>query len=149
MSVITFPRRVERRLGSPSRPAVRTGEHRATVTHQPLVRTRWRNTSATRRSIIIMGAALVVSLSGSMVVANRQVQLQRLQSALLQAQSNYAVQVGSMTNASAPSQIASKAGALHLVDPTSVTQVPVTSLERPLPIPQFNGYAPVTSRTSR
>ena len=149
MSVITFPRRVERRLGSPSRPTVRAAGHRATVTREPRVRTGWRNASPALRSIIIMGVALVVSLGGSMVVANRQVELQRLQSALLQAQSNYAVQVGSMTNASAPSQIASKAGALHLVDPTSVTQVPATSLERPLPLPQFNGYAPVTSRTSR
>ena len=149
MSVIAFPRRVERRLGSPSRPATRTAGSRTQVSHRRRARARWRNVSAARRSVIVMGVALVVSLSGSMVVANRQVQLQRLQSALLQAQSNYAVQVGSATNASAPSQIASRAGALHLVDPTSVTQVPATSLERPLPLPQYNGYAPVTSRTSR
>lgn len=96
-----------------------------------------------------MGVAVVVSLGGSMLVANRQIQLHRLQSELLQAQSNYAVQIGSLTNVSAPSQIASQAGALHLVDPTSVTQVAATSLERPLPLPQFIGYAPVTSRTSR
>ena len=58
-------------------------------------------------------------------MTNRQVQLHQLQSQLLQEQSTYAVQVGSLTNLSAPSQIVTQAGALHLVNPTSVTQVPV------------------------
>ena len=70
-------------------------------------------------------------MAGSMVVANRQVQLHALQSQLLQAQSTYAEQVGSLTDLSAPSQIATKAGALHLVDPLTVTQVPSTSLDAP------------------
>lgn len=88
-------------------------------------------------------------MGGSMVVANRQVQIHQLQSQLLLDQSNYAVQVGTLTNLSAPSQIATQAGALHLVDPVSVTQVPSTSLDAPLPLPKFLGSAPVTSRTSR
>ena len=50
---------------------------------------------------------------------------------------------------SAPSLIATKAGAFHLVDPTSVTQIPSTSLDAPLPLPKFSGYAPATSRTIR
>jgi len=86
---------------------------------------------------------------GSMVVANRQVQLHQLQSQLLQAQSTYAQQVGTLTNISAPGQIAAQAGALHLADPVAVTQVPSTSLDAPLPLPKFLGSAPVTSRTSR
>lgn len=84
-----------------------------------------------------------------MVEANRQIEIHTLQSQLLQDQSTYAVQVGSLSNLSAPSQIATKAGALHLVDPMSVTQIPSTSLDAPLPLPKFSGYAPATSRTSR
>lgn len=92
---------------------------------------------------------MVVSLGGSMWVANRQIEIHTLQSQLLQEQSNFAEQVGSLTNLSAPSQIATQAGALHLVDPVSVTQVPTTSLDKPLPLPKFLGYAPATSRTIR
>lgn len=149
MSVITFPRRVERRVAVPNRLATRPASHRRATPRRHALWAHWRRTSPARRSAIIMGVAVVVSLGGSMLVANRQIQLHRLQSELLQVQSNYAVQIGSLTNVSAPSQIASRAGALHLVDPTSVTQVAATSLERPLPLPQFSGYAPVTSRTSR
>ncbi len=148
MSVIAFPRRVERRpiaLGQPSR---QVGAHQRTR-RSAAVRTKWRGASPARRSAILIGSALAVSLAGSMLAANRQIELHRLQSNLLQAQSNYAVQVGSLTNVSAPSEIASRAGALHLVDPTTVTQVPAVSLDRPLPLPKFIGYAPVTSRTHR
>jgi hypothetical protein len=84
-----------------------------------------------------------------MFVANRQMEIHQLQSKLLQDQSTYAVQVGSLTNQSAPSQIATQAGALHLVEPVTVTQVPSTSLDVILPLPKFSGYAPVTSRTLR
>ncbi len=149
MSVITFPRRVERRPAAPAPPAPRLGAARARAQSPGVLRTHWRGVSPARRSALIVGAAIALSLAGSMLVANRQIELHRLQSELLQAQSNYAVQVGSLTNLSAPSQIASQAGALHLVDPTSITQVPATSLDRPLPLPQFIGYAPVTSRTHR
>ncbi len=93
--------------------------------------------------------ALALSLAGSMVVANRQVEIHQLSSQLLQVQSDYAQQVGSLTNMAAPGQIAQQAGALHLVDPVSVTQVPSTSLDAPLPLPKFLGSAPVTSRTRR
>jgi hypothetical protein len=98
---------------------------------------------------VIVVLALGVSLAGSMIEANRQIEIHQLQSQLLQEQSAYAVQVGSLTNLSAPSQIATQAGALHLVDPTTVTQIPSTSLDAPLPLPKFLGYAPATSRTLR
>jgi hypothetical protein len=97
----------------------------------------------------VVGAALALTLAGSMFDANRQIEIHQLQSQLLQDQSTYAEQVGTLTVMSAPSQIATKAGALHLVDPTSVTQVPSTSLDATLPLPNFQGYAPVTSRTLR
>jgi hypothetical protein len=106
-------------------------------------------TSAARKSTIVVIVALALSLGGSMFEANRQIELHTLQSQLLQAQSTYAVEAGSLTNLSAPSLIATQAGALHLVDPTSVTQVPSTSLDAPLSLPKFSGYAPVTSRTHR
>lgn len=82
-------------------------------------------------------------------MANRQIQIHALQTQLLQDQSSYAEQVGSTTNQSAPSQIATEAGSLHLVNPLSVTQVASTSLDAPLPLPKFLGYAPATSRTVR
>jgi hypothetical protein len=99
--------------------------------------------------VAVLGVALALSLAGSMLVANRQVQIHQLQGQLLQMQSTYAEQVGSMTNSAAPAQIAQQARALHLVDPVSVTQVPSTSLDAPLPLPKFLGSAPVTSRTQR
>jgi uncharacterized protein HemX len=109
----------------------------------------WRRASSLRKSCIIVIVALALSMAGSMVVANRQVQLHALQSQLLQAQSTYAEQVGSNTDLAAPSLVATKAGALHLVYPVSVTQVPSTSLDEPLRLPKFLGYAPATSRTLR
>ncbi len=93
--------------------------------------------------------ALTLSIAGSMVVANRQIQLHQLQSQLLQDQSTYAEQVSTLTLQAAPSRIATRAGALHLVSPLSETQVPSTSLDAPLPLPKFIGYAPATSRTVR
>ena len=93
--------------------------------------------------------ALGLSIAGSMLDANRQIEIHLLQSQLLQDQSTYAEHVGTLTVMSAPSQVATKAGDLHLVDPVSVTQVPSTSLDAPLPLPKFSGYAPVTSRTQR
>ncbi len=94
-------------------------------------------------------AAVLLSLCGSMLETNRQVELHRLQSEVLQAQSTYATQVGTFTNLSTPSVVVSQATTLHLVNPTSVTQVPTTSLDAILPLPKFVGYAPVTSRTQR
>jgi hypothetical protein len=108
-----------------------------------------RRSSSLHKSVVVVIIALVLSIAGSMVVANRQVQLHALQNQLLQAQSTYAEQVGSLTDLSAPSQVATKAGALHLVYPVSVTQVLSTSLDKPLRLPMFLGYAPATSRTIR
>ena len=109
----------------------------------------WTKTSTSRKSALILFVAVVLSLAGSMFVANRQMQIHQLQNQLLQDQSSYAIQVGSITEKSAPSLIASQAGALHLVEPVTVTQVPSTSLDVILPLPKFSGYAPVTSRTIR
>lgn len=98
---------------------------------------------------MIVVVALVLSLAGSMVEANRQIQLHSLQGQLLQEQSTYAQQVGALTLMAAPSQIATQAGALHLVSPVSETQVPTVSLDKPLPLPKFIGSAAATSRTIR
>ena len=151
MSVISFPRRVHtpRPLRPLARPATRQPVHQERAPRRRAVISVWRGTTVQRKSVLVVGAALALSLAGSMLVANRQIQLHQLQSQLLQDQSTYAVRVGTLTNLSAPSQIASQAGALHLVDPVSVTQVPSTSLDAILPLPKFTGYAPVTSRTNR
>jgi len=144
VSVVTLPRRIEaqpRRAAAP--------QHATRVAGREAAHTRVARVSMTRRSIVIVVVALALSLSGSMLAANRQVQIHQLQSQLLQLESNYAQQVGSLTNLAAPGQIAEQAGVLHLVDPISVTQVPSTSLDAPLPLPKFLGSAPVTSRTRR
>lgn len=150
MSVISFPRRVDtRRPMTRETPSTRSASHRARAPRREIAAKRWRRASTSRKSTMIVVLALALSLAGSMVEANRQIQIHSLQSQLLQEQSTFAVQVGSLTNLSAPSQIATQVGALHLVDPTSVTQVPSTSLDAPLPLPKFLGYASATSRTLR
>jgi hypothetical protein len=154
MSVISFPRRVEPqpRRATPSHPrreSPRTTQRSSTPARRVVKQSRWSRLPVTQRAGVIVVVALVISLTGSMLEANRQVELHQLQSNLLQMQSNYAEQVGSSSNPSAPSQIASQAGAMHLVNPTQVFQVPSTSLDAPLPTPKFYGYAPATSRTIR
>jgi len=151
VSVISFPRRVDtrRRPRTATRPSRPSALHQERAPRRRAAASLWRGASVQRKSVIVVAFALVVSLAGSMLVAERQIQLHQLQSQLLQDQSTYAVRVGTLTNLSAPSQIATQAGALHLVDPVSVTQVPSTSLDAILPLPKFSGYAPVTSRTNR
>jgi len=123
--------------------------HVAVAPRRRAITGKWRNATSLRKSCVIVIVALAISMVGSMIVANRQVQLHALQSQLLQAQSTYAEQVGTNTNLAAPSLVATKAGALHLVYPVTVTQVPSTSLDEPLRLPKFLGYAPATSRTIR
>lgn len=150
MSVITFPRRVDvgpARRSTSSR--TKRASRRALAAHRRERGSLWQGSRAVRRSSIVVAVALVLSIAGSMLDANRQIQIHEIQSQLLQDQSTYAEQVGTLTVKSAPSQITSQAGVLHLVDPVSVTQVPSTSLDAPLPLPKFSGYAPVTSRTIR
>jgi len=147
VSVISFPRRAD--TLRPTSRTVRPAAHRAPAPRRDVAVRRWRGTSSARKAATVVVVALALSLTGSMLEANRQIEIHNLQSQLLQDQSTYAVQTGSLTNLSAPSQIATQAGALHLVDPTSVTQVPSTSLDAPLPLPKFTGYAPATSRTVR
>ncbi|MEO9180368.1 MAG: hypothetical protein ABI298_01815 [Acidimicrobiales bacterium] len=155
MSVISIPRRVNTRpTRTNSRPQVRPQarrqpSHEAAAPRRASVTKTVRRTSTLRKSSVVVIVALALSIGGSMVVANRQIQLHALQNQLLQAQSTYAEQVGSLTDLSAPSQVATKAGALHLVYPVSVTQVLSTSLDKPLRLPMFLGYAPATSRTHR
>lgn len=144
MSVISFPRRIE----SP-RPRSSVAPRRAPAAATPKVQRLHRRPSATRRSVVAIAVAVALSMAGSMWAANRQIEIHTLQAELLQSQSNYAVQVGSLTNLSAPSQIATKAGALHLVSPIVVLQISTTSLDTPLPLPKFSGYAPAVSRTNR
>lgn len=142
MSVVALPRRLEA-------PPRRVATHRADAPRRRAVTARWSRATAPRRSAILVAVALSLCIAGSMVVANRQVQLHQLQGRLLQLQSAYAERVGQVTNDASPGQIAERAGVLHLVAPVSVTQVPSTSLDAPLPLPKFLGSAPVTSRTLR
>ncbi|MBW4029845.1 MAG: hypothetical protein HIU57_04095 [Acidobacteria bacterium] len=160
MSVVSLPRREDFVAPVPvSPPGVRTrpstrvaptpttqGATRPRHAHR---RGRLASISAMKKSVIIVCAAVVLSLLGSMLETNRQVQLHLLQNQVLQEESAYATQVSTLSNLSAPSVVVAQANALHLVSPTSVTQVPATSLDAILPLPKFIGYAPVSSRTQR
>jgi hypothetical protein len=157
VSVISFPRRIDDTRRAPVRPSTlprpaapaRPKTHVAVAPRRAEATRQWRGTPSTRKAAVVVVLALAVALGGSMFEANRQIEIHALQSQLLQDQSTYAVNVGSLSDLSAPSLIATKAGAFHLVDPTSVTQIPSTSLDAPLPLPKFSGYAPATSRTLR
>ncbi len=149
MSVVSLPRRVANPPAPPRTRPRGDAVHRGRGARRRALRSLWRHGAPARKAGFILLVAIALSLAGSMYVANRQLQIHQLQIQLLQDQSTYAVQVGSLTNKSAPSQIASNAGALHLVEPVSVTQVPSTSLDVILPLPKFSGYAPITSRTIR
>ena len=160
MSVVSLPRRdvaFPRTAPAPARPRVRRSTRTAPT---PTTRRKTRprrapsqgrlaSISVVKKSVAIVAAAVVLSLFGSMLETNRQVQLHQLQSQVLQEQSSYATEVSSLTNLSTPSVVVTQANSLHLVNPTSVTQVPATSLDAILPLPKFSGYAPVTSRTQR
>ena len=160
MSVVSLPRRDVAMPRTPkSPPRVRTRPS-TRVAPTPTTRTatlprhahrqgRLASISAMKKSVIIVSTAVMLSLLGSMLETNRQVELHQLQSQVLQEESAYATQVGALSNLSAPSVVVAQANALHLVNPTSVTQVPATSLDAILPLPKFIGYAPVTSRTQR
>ncbi|MDH2904123.1 MAG: hypothetical protein PXZ08_09270 [Actinomycetota bacterium] len=161
MSVVSLPRRdivtPRSRTGSAPtrvRPAKRSATtpttRRETRPRHASSQGRLASISVVKKSVAIVVAAVMVSLFGSMLETNRQVELHQLQSQVLQAQSTYANQVSSLTNLSTPSVVVTQANSLHLVNPTSVTQVPATtSLDAILPLPKFSGYAPVTSRTQR
>ncbi len=148
MSVITLPRRSERRRATVRSPR-RAPARATTAPRRRALVARLGQGSAVTRSAVIVLLGLSISIVGTMLEANRQVEIHTLQSELLQAQSTYAEQVGSLTNQSGPGQVLAHAGALHLVYPTTITQVSSTSLDAPLPLPKFSGYAPVTSRTQR
>ncbi len=158
MSVVSLPRRdVAPRTAPPrARPRIRpettknpATPRRTTTGRHVATHGRLASISVLKKSVAIVAVAVILALFGSMLETNRQVELHQLQSQVLQDQSSYATQVGSLTNLSAPSVVVSQANALHLVNPTSVTQVPATSLDAILPLPHFTGYAPVTSRTQR
>ncbi len=150
---VTFPRAPSRPTPPRVRPATRTTPtpttRRETRPRHASPQGRLASISVVQKSVALVVAAVLLSLCGSMLETNRQVELHRLQSEVLQAQSTYATQVGTFTNLSTPSVVVSQATTLHLVNPTSVTQVPTTSLDAILPLPKFVGYAPVTSRTQR
>jgi hypothetical protein len=98
---------------------------------------------------VITLSTLLVIIAAQMFVTQRQVDIHNLQAQLTQEQSNYAVQLGTTSNYSAPGYVATQAGLFHLATPTSVMQIPATSLDAPLPTPKFTGYAQVVSRTAR
>ena len=152
MSIIHLPRRIEpapRRTTTPTRRDRTQSTTAPTSPRRERVVVRTPRISPVAKSAIVLGFALAAVLYGNLTSGGRQVELYNLQNQLATAQSSYAEQVGSYTNLSAPGVIASPASTLHLVEPQTLMQIPSTSLGATLPLPKFNGYAPVTPRTMR
>ncbi len=143
MSVVTIPRRLE----APSSPRTQRAPAKHQIKTAP--RRRWRERSITFKVSVVVGLTVVVLLSGSSYAAQRQVQIHQLQTTLLQDQARYAAQVSALTNDAAPAHVAIQAGHLHLVVPTSVTQIPAVSLGAPLPTAHLVGPYSITPRTYR
>ena len=142
MSIVTLPRRVESRPRT--RPATIVPSHRR---RRLSVLGRWRARSTTTKVSVIALLTLMALLAGNSYVAQRQVEIHRLQTALLQDQSNYALQVAQLTNAAAPAKVAEQAGHLHLVVPSLVTQISAVPLTVVLPQLHLVGYYTMQSRT--
>jgi len=148
MSIINFPRTFRT-------PTTTTGTRRPRTTTPTSTRTV--RTPVTRRgmprayraSIVVMAVALGIMTFSMLFDGQRQVDLYNLQTTLQNDQSAYAIQLSSFSALSAPGAVATHAQTLHLVEPTTVSQVPSTSLDATLPLPTFSGYAPVTPRTQR
>jgi len=150
MSIISFPRRETTRV--PSRPkttrrAVTTTPRSTHRVERRTLRARVAGISLPMRAAAVGTVALFVVLVGNTYSAQRQVQLHQMQTQLLQAQSAYAEQVATLTNVADPARVASRAGSLHLVVPTSVSQIAPVSLDAPLPLPKLAGNDVVTART--
>jgi len=149
VSIISFPRRELTRV--PSRPKTTrrvTSTPRSTHrVERRSLRTKIAGISLPMRAAAVGTAALFVVLVGNTYSAQRQVQLHEMQTQLLQAQSAYAEQVATLTNVADPARVASRAGSLHLVVPSSVSQIAPVSLDIPLPLPKLAGKDVVTSRS--
>ena len=82
MSVISFPRRAD--TLRPTSRTVRPAAHRAPAPRRDVAVRRWRGTSSARKAATVVVVALALSLTGSMLEANRQIEIHNLQSQLLQ-----------------------------------------------------------------
>lgn len=152
MSVISFPRRID---SAPTRH--RTPRQTVTTPRRQTSTRSIRFESATTttpyrvwaKSIGVLVFALVIVAVGALENAQRQVKLHNDQTEILNLESSYAVQLGAVSNLSAPNVIASNAANLHLVEPTSVHQIAAVSVTTPLPTPTFATPVTVMPRTSR
>jgi hypothetical protein len=95
--------------------------------------------------------ALLVVVVGQALLANGQVRLTNLDQQLQVAQGIHRQRVLSVTKRETPSRIVAAAtGTLHMVHPTSDTQLPYVSLKTPLPTPTIlpATNAPATTTTA-
>ncbi len=143
MSVVTMPRRV----ATPDVSAPRTAARH--VAKQPSRVARWRSRSLGTKLCAVAGVTLLLVMAGNSYAAQRQVEIHQLQSTLLQEQAKYAAEVATLTNTAAPARVAAAAGRLHLVLPSSVTQISTVPLTVALPTPTLRGSYTVTTRSYR
>lgn len=132
------PRRVLTPVESPSAP-VRRSARRTLV---DVIR----HANVFLKAALVLLLALGVVVGAQLLVTSRQVGIENLQSQLLQYESTYASQVSTVTNISDPYVVESHASSMHLVSPTSITQIPSVSLARPLGLPVFTSGVTITPR---
>lgn len=96
--------------------------------------------------IIVLGAFL--SVTGTMLVAQRQITLANEQRELTLEQSNLAQQISGTMNYSSL-QVAATARAMGLKSPVAEVQVSTTLPTTPLKAPKFVGWYQVTPQTER
>ena len=83
-------------------------------------------------AVVVVVAALMLIVLGQMVVAQRQLQLGHLNSALTAEASKHTQTILKVAALETPSRIASEASSLALVQPKKVLQLPMVPLDSPL-----------------
>ena len=86
--------------------------------------------------------ALLTIVVGQMALAQRQLQLGHLNSALTAESSKHGQTVLKVAALETPSRISSEASSLQLVQPKRVLQLPMVSLATPLPSIRIQGAVP-------
>jgi hypothetical protein len=86
--------------------------------------------------------ALLIVVGGQAMLANGQVRMARLDQQLQAAQSQHRERVVAVTKLETPSRIVGFAtNQLHMIHPSTVTQLPSVSLRTPLPAPNVTPAA--------
>jgi len=147
MTIVSLPRTATRR---PHASSTRSGRHHRRTTATPRVLPSLWGTFWSLSASFKIGAFLATPVLVVMVAvtygAQTQVDLTVAQQNLAQAQANYAHEVNTLAQLTAPERITTAGTVNHLSVPTSVSQITSTGLSKPLALPRFSRHVAVLSR---